>query len=357
MAKLRLGIIGAGGIARRRTIPALIRAGSCDIVAVMSPTSADEVANEFGLPRAYASLDLLLDDPLVEAVYIASPVYAHAVQIEAAAKAGKHVLCEKPLTRTLAEADCAIAACRTAGVVLQEGYMMRFHGAHRAARRLVEDGRIGRPVYLRAQLSCWYPPIAGAWRQDPILGGGGALIDMASHCLDLLSSFAGPVRRIVAFTRSLVQSYASEDASTLMIEFEGGALGTVDCVFCTPDAAARSRLEIHGSRGCILGEGTIGQDSGGKLEAMLDVDAGGYDAAQARSSPPTYQPIPFDAIDPYAAQFEQFAECVRTGTEPPVNSGSDGRRVLAAVMAAYASSREGRVMDVADWAATTDGAG
>ena len=247
--KVNFGVIGAGGIARRKTIPGLLRAKNCRLVAVMDLQHADQIAAEFGVRKAYDSDAALLADPEVEAVYIASPANCHARQIKLAAAAGKHVLCEKPLTLTLAEGRAAVAACRRHRVFLQEGYMMKFHGAHQRIKTLIDAGKLGTLVYLRAQLSCWYPPLPGAWRQHPKTGGGGALIDMATHLYDLLAYFAGPIKRIVAFTGHLVQRYPSEDASTTLIEFQSGAHATVDCFFCIPDAASRTRLEIYGSQG------------------------------------------------------------------------------------------------------------
>jgi len=178
--KVRFGVIGAGGIARRKTIPGMVEADNCSLVAVMDPVGVEEVAAEFNVGKAYTTEQDLLADGDVEAVYIASPVGCHADQIRAAAAAGKHILCEKPLTLNLQQAEEAVAACRRAGVFLQEGYMMKFHGAHRKIKELIDGGRLGKVVYMRAQLSCWYPKIEGAWRQDPATGGGGALMDMAT---------------------------------------------------------------------------------------------------------------------------------------------------------------------------------
>ena len=268
--RVNFGVIGAGGIARRRTIPGMLKAKNCRLVAVMNPSDPDRIAEEFKVPRAYRREEELLADPEVEAVYIASPVQHHARQIMLCAEAGKHILCEKPLTRDLREARKAAAACRKRGVLLQEGYMMKFHGAHLKIKELIDKGKLGRIVYLRAQLSCWYPKIAGAWRQDP-KNGGGALIDMASHLYDLVEYFAGPIRKITALTGNLVQDYKSEDASTTLLELQSGAQATVDCFFCIPDEASRTRLEIYGSAGAVLAEGTIGQSSGGKVEALLRV--------------------------------------------------------------------------------------
>ena len=160
--KVNFGVIGAGGIARRRTIPGMLKAKNCRLVAVMDTVDPESVAEEFKVPRAYRREADLLADPEVEAVYIASPASYHARQIEMAAEAGKHILCEKPLTLNLQQAKQAVAICRKRRVFLQEGYMMKFHGAHVKIRELIEEGRLGKIVYVRAQLSCWYPKIDGA---------------------------------------------------------------------------------------------------------------------------------------------------------------------------------------------------
>ena len=159
--RINFGVIGAGGIARRRTIPGMLKAKNCRLVAVMNPSESDRIAEEFKVPRAYRREEELLADPEVEAVYIASPVQHHARQITLSAEAGKHILCEKPLTRNLGEARKASAVCRKRGVFLQDGYMMKFHGAHVKIKELIDQGKLGRIVYLRAQLSCWYPKMAG----------------------------------------------------------------------------------------------------------------------------------------------------------------------------------------------------
>src|SRR5205085_4883187 len=128
-------------------------------------------AKQFNALAADTLEALLASD--IGAVYIASPPDAHVAQVRACAKAGKHVLCEKPLGRSVAEAEQIVAACKQANVQLGTAFMMRFQSQHQAAAKLVADGKLGKPVYARAQLSCWYPPMPKAFRQDPALGGGG----------------------------------------------------------------------------------------------------------------------------------------------------------------------------------------
>lgn len=343
---VNFGVIGAGGIAYRRTIPGIMQSKHCRLVAVMDPVGADKIAAEFDVPGVYATEAELLADAAVQAVYIASPIYLHAKQIKMAAEAGKHVLCEKPLTLTSQEAQDAVAACQANGVMLQEGYMMKFHGAHRKIKELIDAGRLGKVVYLRAQLSCWYPPIEGAWRQDPATGGGGALMDMATHLYDLLEYFAGPVRRVACLANTLVQDYKSDDASTTLLEFASGAQATVDCFYCIPDQASRTRLEIYGSQGAILSEGTIGQSNEGRLEGIFGLGTAGYDAAQSKDVAREFETVPFDIVNPYTAECDYFAECILAGRQPAINDGANALRITALAEKAYASCREGRFVDV-----------
>ena len=337
--KINFGVIGAGGIARRKTIPGMLRAKNCRLVAVMNPSQVDEIAAQFGVKRAYTRDTDLLADPDVEAVYIASPVCCHARQIKLAAAAGKHILCEKPLTLNLHEGRDAVEVCRKHRVFLQEGYMMKFHGAHRRIKELIDAGRLGRLVYLRAQLSCWYPLNKGAWRQDPKQGGGGALIDMASHLYDLLEHFAGPIKSLTALTGHIVHGYRSEDASTTLIEFKSGAHATVDCFFCIPEEASRTRLEIYGSQGAILTEDTIGQGSAGTMEGIFDLGDAPYDAAQDKDMRRSFKKIPFRRINTYTAQCEYFADCIQRGRAPAINGPENALRILKWIGRAYASQR------------------
>jgi len=344
--KVNFGVIGAGGIAFRKTIPGMLKAKNCRLVAVMDPVGVDRAAKAFGVAKAYTKETDLLADPEVEAVYIASPVACHAGQIMRAAQAGKHVLCEKPLCLTLKQAKEAVAACRKHKVMLQEGYMMKFHGAHAKIKEMIDAGRLGKITYMRAQLSCWYPRIEGAWRQDPKTGGGGALIDMATHLYDLLEFFAGPVRRVAALAGTLVQDYRSDDASTTLLEFKSGAQATVDCFYCIPDEASRTRLEVYGSQGAVLSEGTIGQGKAGRLEGIVGLGDAAYDATQNKDVARKFQRIPFKAINPYTAECEYFADCILRGRSPQLNGGQNALHLMALVEKAYASARSGRVMTV-----------
>ena len=218
MAEVRWGVIGAGGIAARRTIPeALAAVPDARFVSAMCKTidSARRVAARFGLPHSCDREEELLAQDL-EAVYIASPQDAHCEQVVQAARAGKHILCEKPIAVSLAEVDRMAAAVADAGVRFMTGFCMRHNVYNLKARELVQAGVLGQMVMGRAQLTCWYPPIPGVWRQDVAQSHGGSLIDMGTHCLDLLEWIMGTtIVEVVGFHDLLVHRYRTrvEDTS------------------------------------------------------------------------------------------------------------------------------------------------
>lgn len=338
--KLNWGVIGSAGIARRRTIPeGIMTASNAELTAVydIDPGANAEVAAAFGAKACDSEAALLASD--VDVVYIATPALDHCGQVCRAAAAGKHVFCEKPLAMTISECDTALQACAEKGVHLGVGLMMRFHAQHQAALRLIREGRIGAPVLGRAQLSCWYPPIPGAWRQDPAKGGGGSLMDLGGHCIDLLEMFLGRATSVHCVTGNLVQDYASEDTAVVLLEFASGAKGVVDCLFNVPDASSLNRLELYGSQGSILAEGTIGQGMAGTMIARLESAAGAYTAAQDRDAGGGIAINP-DPVNMYRAEVEAFSKAILERTPPPV-SGRDGRWSQVVLAACYESAAKG----------------
>jgi predicted dehydrogenase len=343
--KVRWGVLGAGGIARRRTIPeGILSAPNAELAAVLSrtPASTAAVAREFRA-RPVADLASLLRAD-IDAVYIATPVDLHAEQTLACAAAGKHVLCEKPLALTVADAERMVAACHAAGARFGAGLMMRFQAQHRAARKMIEDGRLGKPVFARAQLSCWYPPIAGAWRQDPARSGGGAVMDLAGHCLDLLEMFFGPAARVTCVTTRGVHDYPVEDGAVVTLQFANGALGVADTFFSVRDESSRNALELYGSAGSIHATGTLGQGRQGEMVARLQPAAAAYDPGQAR---PAIADVPIAPapVNVYHAEIEEFSQAILDGREP-ANHGGLGLRSQRLLAACYASAQEGRTVDV-----------
>jgi predicted dehydrogenase len=343
--KIRWGVIGSGGIARRRTIPeGILSAQNAELAAVFDSNQAAnaEVARQCRA-GACTSLEELLRSP-VDAVYIASPPATHAEHALACLAAGKHVLCEKPLALTLADAKSMAAKASASGLLLGTAFMMRFHAQHQAALQLIHAGRLGKPVFARAQLSCWYPPIAGAWRQDPLLGGGGSLMDMGGHCIDLLEMFFGPVQSVHCFAANNVHAYASEDSAVASLMFKNGALGTVDTFFCIPDNSSQNRLELYGSTGSILARGTIGQGPDGEMTAYLEGGTGSYDAQQSR---PTGSGMVINppAVNTYRAEIEEFSQAIVEHREPQ-NSAALGLHSQKVLAACYESARTGKAVNI-----------
>jgi 1,5-anhydro-D-fructose reductase (1,5-anhydro-D-mannitol-forming) len=344
---IKWGVIGAGGIARRRTIPeGIIPAGNSELAAVMSRTEdvIREIGEQFGA-RAYTREDDLLKDPDVEAIYIATPVHVHAAQVIAAAQHKKHVLVEKPMALTVADCEKMIQVCRENDVKLGIGYMMRFHAHHQTFREMVRNGALGKPVLGRAQLSCWYPPIEGAWRQNPQFGGGGSLIDMGSHCIDVLEFiFHSRVEEVSCFTGNVIHGYPVEDSALMTATFSNGALGVVDAFFSIPDNSSKNALEIYGSGGSILAKGTIGQSPTGEALAYLEEEARGYQAQQERK-PGEGKSIEVEPINTYKAEIEEFADAIIENRDPIV-PGEDGLWNQKIILAAYESARTGKVIEV-----------
>jgi predicted dehydrogenase len=313
-------VIGSGGIARRRAIPeGLTTASNASLVSVFDINQAanQEVARQFGAAAGGSLPELLAAG--VDAVYIATPVHLRCALALECLRAGKHVLCEKPLGMNVTEARTMVDTAARAGLHLSTAFRMRLHSRHRAALKLVEEGKLGKLVYARAQLSCWYPPIEGAWRQRLALGGGGSLIDMGNHCIDLLEMFLGLVERVSCFVNRFVQAYESEDSTVAMLHFASGAMATVDAsFFCIPDASSRNVLELYGSRGSILGQNTIGQAAQGKMQAILET-GGAIDTASAPA-------------DTYRAEIEEFCKAIleRQPSRLSGEAGLHSQKVMAA---------------------------
>lgn len=219
MKKVKWGIIGAGGIADRRTMPGIQLAENAEIYAVMEVDMemAEELRVKYNAAKAYSDEKDLLSDPEVEAVYIASPVVYHKKQAMMAADFGKHILLEKPIALTVAEGNEVIEYCHKKGVLLATGFMMRFHAYHQAMKKLVDEGKLGQIVSCRAQLTCWYPDIPGNWRQANATSGGGALMDMGVHCLDLIQYITGAkAKRAAGMSSTLTFDYEVEDSERFL---------------------------------------------------------------------------------------------------------------------------------------------
>jgi len=343
---MNFGVIGCGGIADRRTIPGMLESDRVKIVAVedISEELTQRVARKYGVGKIFTDTDNLLRVGDIDAVYIATPVYAHEDQIRKAADAGKHILCEKPLCLTVRKTEKVISYCEKRGVSLQVGFMMRYHGFHISAKKMIENGELGEPVMGRGQLTCWYPPMEGAWRQDPAKGGGGALMDMAIHSVDILRYMFGEVETVSSFNGTQAHGYLVEDSGVILLKFKNGAYGVCDSFFNIPDEAAKGVLELYGTRGSLMAEGTISQVAGGKMSALLQKGERGYDVQQERTKIEPFE-VKAELKNMYCAEVEDFIDAVENNRRP-MNSGEEALKNFKIICAAYESQKKRKVIRV-----------
>lgn len=284
MKKIRWCIIGCGGIADRRAIPGMVLDKQNEIVAVMDANAdvAKAVADKYGFAKWFSNEEEMLKSVDCDAVYIATPVFCHYPQAMLCLKYKKHVFIEKPITLTKTEGKKLLDAFKKADLQLTVGYMMGHHNLHKKTADIIKNGGLGDINLVRMQFSCWYPDIEGAWRQKKALGGGGCIMDLAVHCLELFYNVTGDsIEKYTGYFTTKTFNYEVEDSAVITFKSKGGIIGHIDVNFNVPDSAVPSRLEILGTAGSILAEGTLGQTEGGKLRYIY-APQGDYEAKQAR---------------------------------------------------------------------------
>jgi predicted dehydrogenase len=307
MATLRWGILSTADIARKKVIPGIQRADRCEVVAIASRDgeTARRVAGELGIPRWHGSYEALLADDEVDAVYIPLPNHLHAEWTIAAARAGKHVLCEKPLALDPTEAQGMVDACRVEGVVLMEAFMYRQHPSWQAVHELVASGRIGRLSAIQS----WF----SYYNDDPTnirnirAFGGGALYDVGCYPINLSRWLFGtePDRVQATITRDPASGV---DVLTSAVLGFGDAVATFTCSIRTE---TDQRVHVYGTEGRI----SIGIPFNIPPDRPTEVYliAGG-DPPVA----PATEVLTFATADPYAVQAERFAATILDGAPVPV---------------------------------------
>lgn len=306
---------------------------------------AESLREKYRAKRAYASAEALLADPEVDAVYIASPVVMHAEQAKMAADAGKHILLEKPIAMTIREGREVLDYCGQKGVRVAAGLMMRF-GAHvRSMKRAVAEGKIGQVVSGYSQFTLWLPDQAGNWRQCRAKSGGGCLMDMGVHTIDLIEFITGMrITQVAALNETITFQYDVEDSSTVLMRLENGAQCVVQTNFNVPDEAARWRMEFFGTRGRLLGDTMIGQVDGGTLNAVFLSGNADYDAAQEHADDKGVW-LEGEFGNLYTREIESFSSSILNG-EPLVVPASDALHIQEVIEAAYASTLEKRIFSL-----------
>jgi len=267
------GMIGCGDVAEVKSGPGFQKAEGSALIAVMrrDRAKAEDFARRHGVPRVYGEANALIEDPEVDAVYIATPPSSHCELALRVAVAGKPCLVEKPMALNHTECVRMIAAFRQAQVRLWVAYYRRAQPRFLLVRDLLAKGRIGRVTSAQVHLSNRLATgeAAKAWHFDPAIAGGGLLFDVGSHCVDLLDFFLGPIVSVGAFSTNTGGAYSAEDLTVAAFEFSGAVLGTG--VFNFNSFEKTDRLVISGSEGelstPIFGDADIVLRRDGQTEA------------------------------------------------------------------------------------------
>ena len=321
---LKWGVLGAGSVAQRRAMPAINKAEGAELHALLSRETerAKRLAAEHGAKRYYTNVDDLLSDTDLDAVYVSTPVYLHCEHTIAAAERGLHVLCDKPMAMNPQECQQMIDACVANGVHLQICYLYRFHSCFQAIKNWIAEGRLGKIVHARMPFLKSVPIPAGAWRGQPEKSGGGCIMDLGAHTVDLLWHIIGDICEVSAFCNSVINNYDVEETAVIMMRFENGTQAVTDMSFLIP--VNDLVFEVYGTDGWVL----VYNDDGWKIKTCFHG---------------AHELIPSQYEDLYQFQFEHFARCVAQG-EHPIASGADGLRTNQILATAYESNRTGRAV-------------
>lgn len=322
------GLIGASTIAGSYMIRAINTQPNSRVVAVASsnPERGRAFAREHAIPTSHSTVKELLADPAVDVVYVSTTNDLHKEQTLAAARAGKHVLCEKPLALSLDDARAMVAACHTAGVVMGTNHHLRNAVIHRSLRRLIKDGAIGRPLAARVFHAVYLPEHLQGWRIGRPEAGGGVILDITVHDADTLRFVLDdePVE-VTALTASQGMAAAGlADAVMGVIRFESGLLAQFHDAFTIRHTG--TGFEVHGTEGSLVGR-----------DVMTQAPIGSITLRRGDKSE-TVDPGPHE--DLYTRSVRLFNGAV-LGTGQPAATGEDGIRSLAVALAATASAASG----------------
>lgn len=337
---LNFGVIGLGNIAGHH-IRAIQALPDSKLIAVASrnPDKLDKARQEYGV-ETFDDYRDMLKLPEMDIVTICTPSGDHLEPCLAAAQAGKHIITEKPLEITSARGQQMIDICKTAGVTLACIFQNRYSDDYRKLCDTVEKGQLGRIVLGNAYIKWYRPPEyyqAANWRGTLKGDGGAALINQSIHTIDLLLNIMGPVKKVSGRVRTLTHDIEGEDIGTAMLEFENGALGTIEGS-TTIYAGFPERLEIHGNEGSIVME--AGKITVCKSKNTIDITIN--DTRQSASG--SSNPMAID-VSLHIKQFREITDAIRAKREPEVN-GEEALKSLRVIEAIYESSRTGQEIKI-----------
>ncbi|MDB5556787.1 MAG: oxidoreductase protein [Rhizobium sp.] len=328
---VRWGLIGASTIAREWVIGA-IRATGGEVVAVLSssPERAKSYAVENGIGKSYSDLSGLLSDLDIDAVYISTTNEFHRDQAIAAAKAGKHILCEKPLAMSLGDAHQMAKAARDADVVLATNHHLRNAASHIAMQDAVASGKIGTPLSARVFHAVYLPPHLQGWRLDKPSAGGGVILDITVHDADTLRFVLGrnPIEVIAFAQAGGMGKEGLEDAVMGVMRFEGGLIAQFHDGFTTK--YAETGFEVHGSDGSLVARNVMTQRPVGTV-VLRNADG--------------EHELPLGSRNLYETGLQAF-HAAMAGQGRPSATAEDGIWSLATGLAVVESAKSGRAVKV-----------
>lgn len=331
-SKIGWGLIGASTVAKEHMLGAIGAQEGNFVQAIFSSSAerAQTFAKDHGIPAAYDTLDALLADPQVQAVYISTTNELHHPQVLAAAAAGKHVLCEKPLALNIADAQEMVQACEQAGVVLATNHHLRNAATHRAMRDLIDAGAIGRPLFARVFHAVHLPPHLQGWRLNKPQAGGGVILDITVHDIDTLRFTLGcePVE-VVGMTQSADMAQAGlEDGVMAVVRFSNGTLVQLHDAFTVKHAG--TGIEYHGEKGSLVGRNVMTQQPVG--EVVLRNERG-------------EEVISVTPENLYQRGVASFCAAI-DGIGRPAATAEDGIRSLAGALAVVHACKTGMVQSI-----------
>ncbi|MEW6671799.1 MAG: Gfo/Idh/MocA family oxidoreductase [Thermodesulfobacteriota bacterium] len=337
------GIISTGSHVDKKIVPAMKLAGSTRIAAVYSRSGehARSFAEKHGITAAYDNIDGLLQDPHVEAVFIASPNFLHGPHTLAATRAGRHVLVEKPMAVSVEEGTEMVRSAREHGVRLGVGFHLRHHPGHRKTSGLIQQGILGTISMIQGQW-CFgqrktvYPlPKTGssAWWNDPVMMGmASTLMGTGVHVIDLLYFLTGrPIVEVAAITDGQTAERPLEQAAAVAVRLADGTIGTICAGRRMPDS--ENDVMIYGSHGRIALRDTLWESFGGRLEI----------ASESITLNESYER---DSLSLYRYEIEAFNRAIEKD-EPFRASGEDGLHAVGVLSAIVESARTGRAVRIA----------
>lgn len=330
---IRWGVISTAKIGQTQVIPAIQASNNGRVVGIASRdhAKAREVADQLGIEKAYGGYEELLADPNIDAIYNPLPNDGHAPWSIAALRAGKHVLCEKPLAMTAAEVEPMIAASKQTGKHLMEAFMWRYHPQHARAKALIDDGEIGIPNLIESSFT-----YAMGWdvttnvRLKPELGGGG-LWDVGCYCVNSIRLISGQEPSQVSGFQTIGQNSGVDESFVGIMQFPSGLLAHFECGM---RSSARQSYTVTGDKGRLTVHMAFRPDQGTPFIELIKNDAGEKS-----------EHIVMPTANQYTLMAEDFADAI-INKRPPRYPAEDGLRNMRILDALALSAREGRAVKV-----------